>query len=154
MAIDAIGTLSAYSFIIKHKTGQLMDLHRLVHLVTRSWLRTSGALKHWAAKALERLEEVFPDSDHTKRSLWRMYLPHARYALEAEMGKTGLEGARNNPTKLLWKFGNCTYSDGRYKEAEMAFVQVMESWKKDVGAEHRYTLRSMRKLASAYRKQG
>jgi hypothetical protein len=35
-AADAIGTLSAYSFVSKHKTGQLLDLHWLVHLATRN----------------------------------------------------------------------------------------------------------------------
>ena len=149
MAVDAIGTLSAYSFITKHKTAQILDLHRLVHLATRNWLRTKGSLGQWTSKALERLEEVFPDSDHTNRSVWRMYLPHARYTLETE-----LEGARNDTTKLLWKFGKCTRSDGRYKEAEMAFTQVMESRKKVLGAEHPDTLRSMRMLASTYRDQG
>ncbi|KAF2176554.1 kinase subdomain-containing protein [Zopfia rhizophila CBS 207.26] len=95
-AIEALGTLSAYSFITKHKTDKLLDLHRLVHLATRNWLRTEGCLEEWAAKALERLENVFPDSEHTNRSVWRMYLPHARYALESE-----LEGVGNGKTELV-----------------------------------------------------
>ncbi|KAF1970199.1 hypothetical protein BU23DRAFT_601125 [Bimuria novae-zelandiae CBS 107.79] len=72
-AVDAIGTLAAYSFVTKQKTGQLLGLHRLVHLATRNWLRMDGTLGAWAATALARLEEVFPDNDHTNRSVWRMY---------------------------------------------------------------------------------
>ena len=42
--INAIGTLSAYSFVTKRSADQSLDLHRLVHLATRNWLRSSGAL--------------------------------------------------------------------------------------------------------------
>ena len=51
-AVDAIGTLTAYAFVIKQKTEQLLALHRLVHLATRNWLRIEGSLEVWAATAL------------------------------------------------------------------------------------------------------
>jgi hypothetical protein len=149
-AVDAIGTLSAYSFITEQKTDQLLDLHPLVHLATRNWLRTESSLRQWAAKALERLEEMFPDSGHTNRSVWRMYLPHVRYALESESE----EGAGSKKTELLWKFGLCVFSDGRYKDAEKAFAQVMQTQKGNLGADHLDTLTSMGKLASTFCKQG
>jgi tetratricopeptide (TPR) repeat protein len=149
-AVDAIGTLSAYSFITKHKTDKLLDLHRLVHLATRNWLRTEGSLQHWTAKALKRLDKVFPDDDHRNRSVWRMYLPHARYALEAQLdADVGVEKAA-----LLWKFGECVYSDGRYEEAEKVFTQVMETSSRVLGVEHPTTLGSMANLASTYKNQG
>ncbi|KLJ13097.1 hypothetical protein EMPG_11945 [Blastomyces silverae] len=148
-ATDAIGTLSAYSFITRHKTGQLLDLHRLVHLATRNWLRMEGTFEKWATEALKQLEEVFPDDDHTKRSIWRMYLPHARYALELE-----LEGGESRKTNLLWRFGKCALSDGMYRDAEKAYAQLMETHKKKLGADHPYTLASMGNLAEVYRSQG
>ncbi|KAL5392945.1 hypothetical protein DPSP01_000636 [Paraphaeosphaeria sporulosa] len=46
------------------------------------------------------------------------------------------------------------YSDGRYKEAEELFVQVMEMSKRVLGEEHPDTLLSMGNLASTYRNQG
>jgi hypothetical protein len=41
--IDAIGTLNAYSFISR-RPNLTLDLHRLVHLATRNWLRNEGLL--------------------------------------------------------------------------------------------------------------
>jgi hypothetical protein len=57
-------------------------------------------------------------------------------------------------TKLLWKVGKCTYSDGKYKEAEEAFAKVVQIQKSALGADHRSTLRSIMYLASTYRRQG
>ncbi|KAF2181041.1 putative kinesin light chain [Zopfia rhizophila CBS 207.26] len=150
MAVDAMGTLSAYSFITKHKTDQLLDLHRLVHLATRNWLRTEGSLRQWTAKALNRLEEMFPDSNHRNRSVWRMYLPHARYSLETKLDTDVVF----DKTALLWKFRKCARRDRRYKEAEKAFAQVMQTRKRKLGAEHPSTLTSIANLASTYRNQG
>ncbi|CAI6342365.1 unnamed protein product [Periconia digitata] len=152
-AVDAVGMLSAYSFVSKHKTGQLLDLHRLVHLATRNWLRTEGRLGEWAGKAVERLEEVFPDDDHSNRAVWRMYLPHVRYALGLGSG-SGSEEVESEKTKLLWKFGKCARSDGRDVEAEKAFEQVVKIRRRELGAEHPDTLSSMRYLGSTYRNQG
>jgi hypothetical protein len=39
--VEAIGTLTAYSFITKREIEQSFDLHRLVHLATQNWLRTT-----------------------------------------------------------------------------------------------------------------
>ncbi|EDN95632.1 hypothetical protein SS1G_11511 [Sclerotinia sclerotiorum 1980 UF-70] len=80
--IDAIGTLDAYSFIIKRVADQALDLHRLVHLATRNWLQQNDLITQWTERAIIRLEEVFPDDDHQNRTTWRTYLPH--------MGKPGL----------------------------------------------------------------
>ena len=149
-ALEAIGTLSAYSFVIKHKAGQLMDLHQLVHLVTRNLLREEEVLARWTNRAIARLQEVFPDDDHKNRCVWRTYLPHARYALESDL----IDKDGKNRIDLAWKYGTCLYHDGRYNEAEMSFMQVMETRKRVLGAEHPHTLVSMGSLASTYRNQG
>jgi hypothetical protein len=147
---DAIGTLDAYSFIIRRPVDLALDLHQLVHLATRNWLRKEGLITQWTKRAISRLEEVFPDHGHKNRSLWRTYLPHARYALLSNLvDKNGK--IRMN---LTWRFGMCLYSDGRYNEAKVSFIEVAERQKKVLGAEHPDTLTSMANLASTYRNQG
>ena len=89
-AIDAIGTLSAYSFFTK-QADQSFDLHPLVHLATRNWLRREMSLERWAGKAMAWLNEVFLDDDHKNRSVWRAYLPHAHYVLNSDLTKDGVK---------------------------------------------------------------
>ncbi|KAI9764071.1 MAG: hypothetical protein M1840_008875 [Geoglossum simile] len=147
---DAIGTLDAYYFVSRRPGNHALDIHRLVHLAMRNWLRREESLTQWAAKAMKRLEEVFPDHDHKNRSVWRAYLAHARYLLESDDTKDVMQ----ERTELLWKFAMRLYCDGRYGEAEKLFLQVMEMFKRVLGEEHPSTLTSMANLASTYRNQG
>lgn len=101
-------------------TDQLLNLHRLVHLATRNWLRTEGSLPEWTARSIARLGDIFPDNDHQNRALWRAYLPHARYVLDSGV----LLDDRIMKLQLLRRFGLCLLSDGRYNEAEKPFLQA------------------------------
>src|SRR4029077_12512689 len=81
---DALGVLKAYSFITVQSVNQFLNLHRLVHLATRNWLRKENSLEQWMAKTGARLKSIFPDSNHRNRSLWREYLPHAQLILQSK----------------------------------------------------------------------
>ena len=148
---DAIGLLKAYSFLIKKSVSTTLNMHRLVHLATRSWLRRGDHFAEWTMKARQQLSKVFPDHDHTNRSVWRLYLPHARRILRCEV----YEGEEvNAQMQLLWKIAMCLYEDGKYDEAEDAFARAMEARKRVLGEEHPDTLSSMANLASTYWNQG
>ncbi|KAF2180627.1 TPR-like protein, partial [Zopfia rhizophila CBS 207.26] len=148
--IDAIGTLTAYSFISRRLGGQSFDIHRLVHLATRNWLREQESLVEWSQKTVERLTEVFPDDDHKNRNLWRAYFPHAACVLASTLVPRDAKGR----AVLLERSGLCLLSDGRYTEAEEQLVQVMEIRKDALGKEHPDTLTSLSNLAWALRNQG
>jgi tetratricopeptide (TPR) repeat protein len=148
--VEAIGTLNAYSFIRKRPVDLALDLHQLVHLSTRNWLRKENLLAHSTEGVIVRLEEVFPDEDYKNRSAWRTYLPHARYVLESNL----VDKDWQSRIDLLWRYGMCLYKDGRWNEAEAAITEVLEIKKRDLGADHPATLTSMANLASTYRNQG
>ncbi|CZR51333.1 related to kinesin light chain 1 [Phialocephala subalpina] len=149
--IEAIGTLNAYSFITKRAADLTLHLHRLVHLSMRNWLRKENLLTRSTEEVITRLQEVFPDDDdHKNRSVWRTYLPHARYVLESNL--VGKEW--QSRMDLIWRYGMCLFEDGRWNEAEAAITEVLEIEKRDLGADHPSTLISMANLASTYRNQG
>jgi tetratricopeptide (TPR) repeat protein len=147
---DALGTLDAYSFVSKRAVAEILDVHRLVHLAMRNWLRREELLADWGAKTMRRLQGVFPENDHRNRGIWRLYLAHARYVLEDESPEDDEEERR----ELTRKFARCLYSDGRYNEAEPWQVRMMETSKRVLGDEHPDTLTSMANLASTYSNQG
>jgi len=148
--IDAIGTLNAYSFIAKRPADLAIDIHRLVHLATRNWLRKEELLARWTGGAIARLAGLLADRGHENRVVWRTYLPHARYALESAL----VDQDGEDRIDLMWKYGTCLYHDGRYNEAEMSFEQVVETFKRVLGEEHPDTLTSMANLALVYWNRG
>ncbi|KAL4867588.1 hypothetical protein BDV12DRAFT_186521 [Aspergillus spectabilis] len=64
--VESIGVLEGYAFVTRRPTKSF-DLHQLVHLAMRNWLRKSRSLSEWTLTTLTRLEEIFPDNDHTNR---------------------------------------------------------------------------------------
>ncbi|GIJ91451.1 hypothetical protein Asppvi_010416 [Aspergillus pseudoviridinutans] len=147
---DAIGTLNAYSFVSRRPEDPVLDLHRLVHLATRNWLRKERKLAEWTERVIVRLQEVFPNDDHKNRTVWRRYLPHARYALQADL--VGKDWTCR--MDLIWRYGLCLYQDGQWDDAEVAILQVLEMRKRVHGPDRPSTLASMVYLAEIYRNQG
>ncbi|KAL5370834.1 hypothetical protein DPSP01_014640 [Paraphaeosphaeria sporulosa] len=146
----AIKVLEKYALVTRRPADTALDLHRLVHCALREDLRKHGRLQQWTQRTITQLLQVFPDSDHSNRSKWRRLLPHVQFALSHSQGdeddKQRVDLARNCAMTLL--------SDGRYEEAEKLFVQVMETRKTKLGADHPDTLTSIANLASTYRNQG
>ncbi|KAM0511354.1 hypothetical protein ACHAPE_009942 [Trichoderma viride] len=154
--IDAMGTLQGYSFITKSSAGSskpvdlAVNIHRLVHMATRNWLRTKDLLASWTGRAIVRLVEVIEDVGHDNRVAWRSYMPHASYVLGSSFASEDDE----NRLDLLEQYGRCLQSDGRYREAEIPYEQVIESRKAKLGAEHPKTLKSMSSLSLTLYNQG
>jgi tetratricopeptide (TPR) repeat protein len=150
LGLEAIGALKSYSFIKKRKDSNDFDIHRLVHLATRNWLRSEGKLHVWVDKAIARLGELLPAGGHKDRSTWTAYLPHANHLLDAsEHTKVGL-----NMVVLAEKLGQCLYSNGEYYEAQRAFERAISLRDEFSGLENRDALWSMFGLAEALNHQG
>ncbi len=147
---DAVGTLTAYSFVTKRPDGRYCDLHRLVHVATRNWLANEGLLARWNGEALAQLARVFPDEDLANVGTWRAYLPHARRAL----AERAVKEYDASTLLLLGRFGECLWHDGRYAEAEASLLKLVKARFSLLGQEHPDTLSSMAQVAATYWAQG
>jgi hypothetical protein len=116
---EALGVLKAYSFITEQPINQFLNLHRLVHIAIRNWLRKENTLKQWTIKTGARLTSVFPDDDYRNRRLWQEYLPHAQSILQ----RREFRNQGDERVELQQKVGRCLYRDGRYNEAEALLLK-------------------------------
>ncbi|KAJ5340143.1 FabD/lysophospholipase-like protein [Penicillium brevicompactum] len=139
---DAIGILNAFSFITKHEGELAFDIHRLVHLVTRGWLKRNGELQGCHEQAVVQLSVLLSDIDQTNRMDWRPYIAHAQYAVGED------ENCSKEEVHLAERCGKCLEYDGRYREAETMFQIVLEYREKVLGPEHQDTLTSVSNLGS------
>ncbi|KAL5003223.1 hypothetical protein BDV10DRAFT_155931, partial [Aspergillus recurvatus] len=149
---SALGVLKGYYFISEHSESgiQCFSLHRLVHLVTRNWLKTQNTLEHWTKKAAQHLRDVFPASKPENRVLWRSCLPHALHIL----GHEQLQARTPDRERLAQKVGQSLYSDGRYREAEALFREVLEARRAQLGLDHPDTLESLECVVATLWNQG
>lgn len=125
----AIGTLKAYAFVTermfagdKYEFQQAQtqrpkisfNVHPLVHLVMRGWLKSQSQWLKWVEK------EIVPFGDHRTREMWTPYLPHAKYVMgvpEIFEQDAGLD--------LLERIGQCKMMLGRYRVAEEIHRQLL-----------------------------
>ncbi|CAG8001826.1 unnamed protein product [Penicillium nalgiovense] len=146
---DAIGVLDAFSFITKHKDGSTFDLHRLVHLVTRGWLKKNGQLPACHEQAVVRLSELLSHISQTNRIHWRLYIAHAQYAVGGDDKKRSKE-----EVDLAEMCGLCLHYDGRYREAETKYQIVLGYREKVPGLENPDTLISVNNLSTVLAQKG
>lgn len=146
----AIGVLRSYSFIRTSKAGTRLEMHRLVHLATRNWLRSIDSLYRWQSYSLGVLKCRFPLADTTRRSEWRAAIPHALHALDS----TPNELNTDDRAYLMHMIGACYVHDGRYKEAEGVFLESGEILRRLFGATDCLTLKNQSLLAHAYQAMG
>lgn len=155
-AIDAIAVLTGYSFVSR-QTGsesltnseEMYDLHRIVHLAGRNWLRTEGSLTDWTKTTIERIAKLFPTRDQENKSLWTTYLPHARRLCDNHE-------CENVPARyqLLERMGLCFVADGKYDEAVNAHSLVVQWREKTLGASDRRTLNAYSMIGEALNMKG
>ncbi|KAF3805672.1 Regulatory protein AfsR [Colletotrichum gloeosporioides] len=119
---EAINTLLAYAFIQKRSSAKSFDVHRLVRLVMRTWLREHDKEEQQITETINRLSVAFPLPKIDDKRDWIVYVPHAQAVLK-------MSKLRNNG-KALWdllrKVGDGYRCVGKYAEAEKTHREVLE----------------------------
>ncbi|KAF4167438.1 hypothetical protein CNMCM6936_005054 [Aspergillus lentulus] len=151
---EAIGTLRGYAFVSRRSAAQSFDLHRLVHLATRNWLRKNATLSKWTITALTRLEAIFPSDEHTNRDIWNEYLPHVISLLEREEVKNAKVEIESTRYDLIFKLSMCLLLDGRVTEAVRYLEEHYDWHKRQFDESHPSRLVSQHELAGAYQANG
>jgi tetratricopeptide (TPR) repeat protein len=153
MMIDATGILIGYSFLRKqnqdHAMGPLYDMHRIVRLATRNWLRDQNTLLNWTETTTKRVAELFPKVVHENKDKWTLYMPHTRTLCAFDIG-----GDMKERYSLLEKMGLCLMADGKYNEAVKAKSSVVFWREKKLGSLHEDTLRAYNRLGGALNTHG
>ncbi|EGY18662.1 uncharacterized protein VDAG_09188 [Verticillium dahliae VdLs.17] len=147
----SLGVLKSFCLVSEEKNGRL-DMHRLVHLVTRKWLHKEGRIRQFEREALSTVSSSYPFGDYENRTVCTEYLPHAMAVLKVEV-PTSSDRAKNKASLLHCVAGHLDF-EGKWKDPEILFLQATRMRKYVLGDEHPSTLTSMANLASTYRNQG
>ena len=148
---NALGLLKAYSLITASQKDQIFNMHRLVHLATRNWLRLSGKFDEWAKSCLALVLEEFPSGEHGTLDTCDSYFPHALAVLGYEQLSPASDTSRAH---LAYKISRYLENRGRYDAAETLAEQALRWRDKVLGKEHPSTLTSMDNLGVVLWRQG
>jgi hypothetical protein len=149
--VQAIGILKAYAFVTTREGGYSYDIHRLVQIAVRNWLKATGELTRWRCETMKQVARIFPFFKHENRYKCTMYLPHVQCILKFQSFP---EDFRDPLGKLLFNTGEYFRQTGKYIEGEKMYRQTLQLTKGVLGDDHPSTLASMNNLAIVLRQQG
>ncbi|KAJ6014714.1 TPR-like protein [Penicillium herquei] len=148
--LEAIGLLQAYKLITSHKDVRAYDVHRLVRLAMRAWMRHENSLRTCATELLEWVNDEFPLPTHENREIWMRYLPHAGGFISTTLSEAGL----SDESALVLKVGWAYRQLGKYDDAEVMCRRALQAREKILGKEHPDTLISINDLGLVLERQG
>lgn len=143
---DALEILLAFSLIKVNESDGTYSMHRLVQILTRSWLDsgTLGDGKRHASKTLRVLAERFPDG-MTRGSVAPTYLPHADRVLASEIKEISLPD-KLNQAALLRKTAKYYCSSAHLDIAETRAKKAHSIQTETLGRLHPDTVASLSSL--------
>lgn len=142
--IKALGILKAFSFI-SEGLDKHMDMHRLVQLVTRKWLISSGRMAEFVERAVKIVSSSYPYGDFETYQTCLRYAPHVNSVLATE--GTNSKAEKINKAALLFKFGRYHYHNGEWRDAGRILLQAADIQAQELGEEHPETLSTIADLA-------
>jgi tetratricopeptide (TPR) repeat protein len=140
---EAIGMLEGYKFITVRKDLGFFDIHQLIQLTVRSWLKKNERQEKCVTSVIQRLVMVFPTPQYQNRDMWIKYLPHAQMALKYRTLSTNQKAA----SQLLYSVGASHSKLGNYDDAERMYLQALEGFTAVLGRDNELTLDSMNGIA-------
>jgi tetratricopeptide (TPR) repeat protein len=145
---DALAPLIDFSLITTETGRKAFDMHPLVQLATRKWLKLRGDLEKWQRESVRIISETFPNGEHAHWAACEALEPHARTVLGYN-SHDSLEQARilHNSGWYAWARGNYTTAKARIEEALKIRVGLL-------GPDAPDTLANLELLATVLSDQG
>lgn len=134
--------------------NRLFDMHSLVQLATKDWLKLQGELEPWERKSVNNMINQFPYAGFTDRksmNICQLLLPHARITLTYS---SKVEAEEFEPGELAMKVGRYLFVSGAYQEAEEISHKGYEEIKNSMGSRHMETMKAGHLLANVHIAQG
>jgi len=78
---DDVSLLRDYCFVSVTNDAAIFEMHCLVQLATRKWLKCQGQLERWKQQFIANLCAEFPNGEYEHWKLCQTLLPHVKSAL-------------------------------------------------------------------------
>ena len=153
--VEPRSILINFSLIKCNKKADTYEIHRLVHMVIRSWVHEQGQSKedNIAKHALKIVNSAFPEDILDKWVDCVPLVPHGRAVLQYKSTFLSSDQALERAS-LLHKMAKYLLEAGEYSAARDMEEEAMNLRTAQCGTKHPATLACMRNLALIYQRQG
>ncbi|CAI6099545.1 unnamed protein product [Clonostachys chloroleuca] len=137
---DDIATLRDYCMIILADIENTFEMHGLVQLSTRRWLKAYKRQEHFLNQYVTLMADSFPTGDYRNWETCRTLFAHVEATIKYQLKEKSLKEQWAN---LLYNGGWYAWSQGRYTVAEQMARRAKETREDILGSENVETLASV-----------
>ncbi|KAH7318969.1 hypothetical protein BKA65DRAFT_569095 [Rhexocercosporidium sp. MPI-PUGE-AT-0058] len=143
--------LRNYAFISVSEIQSAFEMHALVQLAMRAWLKAKGDLERWQRYYCKILYNEFPTAEYENWVRCQELFPHAQ---SAAAQKPEAEESLKDWASLMYKAAGYAWRMGKGVEAENMAVYAAKVRKKILGDKHSDTLNGIAMVGLAYKLNG
>ena len=148
---DAVETLLALAFMSAENDRTSFNMHRLVQLAMREWLRVQEAAKEHQVAALRMLYETYPVGTFENRAICSALEPHAQVLLNHLHVTVDAEPFQ---MQILYRRATYHYTQGHYGASQHMLAQALSDSRESLGPDDNFTLDVECQLALTYQVLG
>jgi tetratricopeptide (TPR) repeat protein len=148
---DDVAMLRDYSLIMLSEDANVFEMHGLVQLAMRRWLKAQGLQDKFLEQYITVMASSFPTGNYENWTVCRALFAHVEAAAEYRPNGDNLKKTWSG---LLHNGGWYEWLQGRYAVAEQMVSQGRRTREKLLGKDHEATLASMSLLSLTYLNQG
>ena len=119
---DDVAMLRNYCLVGVVDDEKEFEMHKLVQLSTRRWLRVHGQEAEFQDRYIRRLEAVFPEETYENWGICQKLFAHVQLALDYKPGENSTEAWES----LICRGGRYAWLQGKYAIAEQ---MVGKAWR-------------------------
>ncbi len=147
---EALAVLRTYSLLRRNPETRTLTMHRLVQAVLKERMDEQEQ-RHWAERAVQAVNAVFPNGDDATWPLCQRYLSHAQVCAEL-IDRWEIRSAEAG--RLLLMVGTYMWVRGQYTEAELLLCKARAIHMQVLGTGHPQTAECLNNLAVLYGELG
>jgi tetratricopeptide (TPR) repeat protein len=143
----ALGVLCAYSFLVRRDDGESFDMHRLVHLASRVWVRQQSDVQKQGLDVILHLGSFLVLDEMVQREIWPQYLSHVLEALKVRAADAEWHV---NECFIGSRAGGVLRDEGRLDKAADLLQKTVNALKIMLPQENPQVLETQHQLAGVY----
>ena len=148
---DAIAPLVSFALIRAQVGQQSFEMHSLVQLSMREWLKQNKQLEKWRKESVKIMAKAFPSGEYKTWIDCQVLLPHSK---EVMCYVSSNEDEVLNRATVASNTAWYLYLRGEYAAAEEISRDALDGRENALGPEHLDTLASVNNLGSVLERQG